>query len=97
MPTIELLGSPDCPHVHTVRSNLKTALADLGLASALREVNQGSLHPEDERRGYPSPTILVNGRDLYGMSPTNASCRLFIEGIPSAAAIAKRIAGTLCA
>ncbi|MFM9994817.1 MAG: hypothetical protein ACKVU4_03335 [Phycisphaerales bacterium] len=106
-PTIELLGFPGCPNTPTVRANLKAALESLGsgkggggggngdAAWTFTDVNQEALAADDLRRGYPTPTILVNGRDLFGLpEPTTPtmSCRAYSGGVPDAAAIKAKLA-----
>lgn len=95
---IELLGFPSCPDTPALRDNLRAALegAKEGVAEGRTfvEINQASLPESDLRRGWPTPTILVNGRDLFGMeAPANASmgCRVYPDGVPDAARISKRL------
>lgn len=65
---IELLGFQGCPNTPVIRENLQTALKAVG-GLTFTDVNQEALPASDIRRGWPTPTILVNGRDLFGMSP----------------------------
>ncbi len=95
-PTIELLGFPGCPSTPTIRANLKAALESLGGGAAwtFTDVNQHALPADDLRRGYPTPTILVNGRDLFGLpEPTDPTmtCREYSGGLPAAAEIKSRL------
>lgn len=90
MPAIQLLGAPDCPNTPTLRANLKAAVAALGANWTVDDIDQNALREDDIRRGYPTPTILVNGRDLYGLPvPTSPSmsCRMYPDGIPDASDI----------
>lgn len=92
--TIELLGFPDCPNTPVMRENLRAALKSLGGGLTFAEVNQESLPGSDLRRGWPAPTVLVNGADLFGMSPPSTAstgCRMYSGGVPSADAIAERV------
>lgn len=94
LPTIELLGFPDCPNTPTIRANLKAALESLGPPWTFTDVNQQALPADDLRRGYPTPTILVNGRDLFGLArPTEPtmSCREYPGGVPDAPQIKAKI------
>ncbi|MCI0677340.1 MAG: hypothetical protein L0Y42_16390, partial [Phycisphaerales bacterium] len=55
---------------------------------------QEQLPENDIRRGYPTPTILVNGRDLFGLpEPTGPGmgCRMYPGGMPSASEIESQI------
>lgn len=65
--TVQLRRVAGCPHADEVRELVRTAAAACGVAVEL-----------DELVGdFPSPTVLVDGRDVTGTSPTEgASCRL---------------------
>ena len=94
-PKIELLGLPDCPGLTTIRANLKAALAVTG--GTFTEVNLLALPTDDPRRGWPSPTILVDGHDLFGLpapESTELSCRDCPEAVPNADAIRSRLSAT---
>lgn len=94
-PTIELLGFPDCPNTPILRANLKTALRSLSPAWTFTDVDQQTLPAADLRRGYPTPTILVKGHDLFGLPrPTEPtmSCREYSGGMPGADAIKAKLA-----
>lgn len=91
---IELLGFPGCPNTPAMRDNLRAALAALGPGLTFREVNQAELHESDTRRGWPAPTVLVNGADLFGMADpagAAAACRRYAGGVPSADSIVSRL------
>jgi hypothetical protein len=93
---IELLGFPDCPNTPVLRENLRAALASIGEGITFRDVNQAELAEDDVRRGWPTPTILVNGVDLFNLpAPTGTamSCRGYADGIPSSDAIRARMTG----
>ncbi|MGD9791213.1 MAG: hypothetical protein AB7Q00_09235 [Phycisphaerales bacterium] len=89
---VELLGFPGCPNTPAMRAHLREALAD---PAAFDDVNQEKLPESDPRRGWPTPTILVNGRDLFGL-PTPSSpamgCRLYPGGVPTVAEIRSALA-----
>jgi hypothetical protein len=93
--SIQFLSFPACPNAATLRKNLTTALAELGLQVAVVEVNLESLPTNDERRGFGSPTVLVDGKDLLGArpeSPAQLRCRVYPTGVvPSTAVIASRL------
>lgn len=91
---IELLGFPSCPNTPAIRKNLESALRALKRTPGFVEVNLESLAPSDPRRGWGAPTILINGRDLMGMSPPTTkalSCRTYPDDVPSAKYIARRL------
>lgn len=93
-PKIELLGFPDCPNTPALRANLTAALASIGKGWTFTDTDQERLPEGDIRRGYPTPTVLVNDRDLYGLPvPTapNMGCRMYAGGVPDASDIAGKI------
>jgi hypothetical protein len=64
---------------------------DLELTYDVVDLEQ--LPSTDMRRGFGSPTILFNGRDLFGTGspgPT-MSCRLYKEGTPTPTLIAEHL------
>ncbi len=91
---VELLGFPDCPNTPVMRENLRDALESVGGGLTFRDVNQESLPESDIRRGWPSPTVLVNDADLFGMAPPatpSMSCRTYPGGVPDADSMAARL------
>jgi hypothetical protein len=91
---IELLGFPNCPNTPAMRENLRVALMSMGGGLTFADVNQEALPESDIRRGWPTPTVLVNDADLFGMAPPSSptmGCRMYAEGIPSAESIAEHL------
>lgn len=91
---IELLGFPDCPNTPEMRENLRAALKSVGGGLTFRDVNQEALPESDIRRGWPTPTVLVNGADLFGLAPPSAptmGCRMYADGMPSPESIASHL------
>jgi hypothetical protein len=65
--TIELLHTPGCAHIDDARSMLNGCLAEIGLV----------VNVVEREGAYPSPTILINGRDVMGRELiAGAMCRL---------------------
>lgn len=94
MAEIKLLYFPGCPNVDDARGNLRQALAGAGLPPQWREIDVAAPDAPRELRGFPSPTVLVDDRDISGGSagPSGEpSCRF--GGAPSAAAIAESLRG----
>jgi hypothetical protein len=88
---IQLLYFPGCPHVGMARQVLQEALAQLDGAPAVVEIDVTDPSTPAELRGWGSPTILIDGRDVAGGRASGACCRLYPEsgrkGAPSLAAI----------
>jgi hypothetical protein len=88
---IEVLGFEGCPNTPQTKANVEKAVASIGLAANVAYVDQMKLPESDRRRGWPTPTVLVDGRDLFGMPAPEGSamgCRMYEGGAPSEAEIA---------
>lgn len=80
---VQLLWSPDCPNVDTARARLEKAFDCLGLDPDFNSRNIEAPQTPSELRGYGSPTILVDGRDIAGHSPAPTDgdcCRVYGDG-----------------
>ncbi|MBL9100923.1 MAG: hypothetical protein JNL82_08190 [Myxococcales bacterium] len=78
MIAVKLLFFPDCPNVDPAREQLRRALEVEGLPASWTELDVTAEDAPPQLRGYGSPTILVNGRDVTGAEPgAGASCRLY--------------------
>lgn len=87
---VELLFFPGCPHIDAARTQLRKALELAGREASWTE--------HDVTRGYGSPTILVDGRDVMGEPPGDgASCRLYAGTEISGAPPLKNLLGALLA
>lgn len=89
-PKIELLVFEDCPLADAARKTLGEALGSLGLSN-YEEVDLLDPDTPDEIRGWGSPTILVNGKDITGGGKGDSvGCRVYTgrDRVPSAKAIA---------
>lgn len=92
MATVELLYFPDCPNVPAARAQLRRALGEVGAAASWTEVDVMAPDAPARVRGFGSPTVLVDGRDVMGLPPSDgSSCRLYagseVPGVPPLAAI----------
>ena len=56
---VELRAVPDCPNLAGTRDLLRACLADAGLP----------LEVVERIGAYPSPSVLVDGRDVTGADP----------------------------
>lgn len=80
---IEVLDFEGCPNTPQTKANVEKAVTSMGLAANVADVDQNKLPEHDGRRGWPSPTVLVDGRDLFGMpAPQGAAmgCRMYANG-----------------
>ena len=90
MPVVELVYAGDCPHVEDARAQLLRAFARAKVPPRFREWRADDPASPERVRGYGSPTILVDGRDIARADKGNAaSCRLYRQpdgsmgGVPS--------------
>jgi len=90
---VRLLYFPSCPNVDATRIGLRKALAACGLPSTFDETDIEA----EVGKGlglWGSPTILVDGQDLFGVrAPTGCACRIYPDpassnvGVPSESSI----------
>jgi hypothetical protein len=62
-----LLTRRECANTDAMRDRLDAALRSLHRPATYRVVDIDLLEPSDPRRGYGTPTILHDGKDLFGM------------------------------
>jgi hypothetical protein len=68
---LTFLTRDGCVNTPDMEANLDEALRALGLALDYPVVNIGKLPKSDVRRGYPTPTVLYKGHDIFGLpTPT---------------------------
>lgn len=78
MPTVELVYDRGCPNVGRARANLVAAFVRAQMAPRWHEHPCNDASTPDYARGFGSPTILVDGRDVVdGVPDANASCRIY--------------------
>ncbi|MDO8678611.1 MAG: hypothetical protein Q7R30_08615 [Acidobacteriota bacterium] len=68
MRDLVFLTRDGCVNTTTMKANLDDALRVLGQPFAYQVVDLETLPDGDVRRGYPTPTVLVSSRDLFGMA-----------------------------
>jgi hypothetical protein len=91
--SIQLLVFEGCPLANAAREALRQALAELGI-SAFEEIDLLDPSTPEDLRGWGSPTILVNGRDVAGLTRgDNLGCRVYPgpDRVPSAATLVRSI------
>lgn len=70
-PPLVFLTRDGCVNTATMRTRLDEALARLRLSTDYTVVDADTLPADDVRRGYGTPTVLYDDRDLFGMpAPT---------------------------
>ena len=77
MDDLALLARSDCVYLLQFRSQLNDALNVLGASMGYNLIDMDALPATDARRGYPSPTLLWRGKDIFGMpvpTPPFRSC-----------------------
>ena len=101
MARVDLVYDRDCPNVAEARAQLLRAFAHSKLPPSWREWQADATDSPEHVRGYGSPTVLVDGRDVAAAEPNGgASCRLYAQpggamrGVPSVEMIAAVLAGT---
>ena len=95
---VELLTFPGCPITERVRLALHEVAGDRSPVLPIHETNLETLADDDPRLGWGSPTILVDGLDLFEISPDETPalrCRLYPAGTPDAATIAAALGARL--
>jgi hypothetical protein len=56
-----------CVNTFDMLNHFEGAVRALGFALDYAVIDLGLLPANDARRGYPTPTVLVRGHDIYGM------------------------------
>lgn len=85
MATVDLIFDAECPNVSAARANLSLAFARAGMKPEWNEYRIGDQRTPAHTRGYGSPTILVDGRDVAGLPPSTETCCRIYEGVSGAA------------
>ena len=99
MATIELIYDADCPNIEGAREHLLLALAKTQHKREWREWDRASEDSPGYVRHFGSPTVLVDGKDVAGESPTAEAncCRIYrdeegrMSGVPSVNMIAQSL------
>ncbi len=90
---IQLLHFEGCPNVDAARAAVRDALAAEKLEVPVEEIDVERPDAPEWARGWGSPTILIDGKDVTGQERSNgSSCRLYAGGAPSVSSIRERIA-----
>lgn len=76
--SVEIVYFSGCPNADEARSSVRKALEITGRPSNWSEWDQASNTAPSRYRGCPSPTVLVDGDDVAGPTPSTEgdfSCR----------------------
>jgi len=92
---LEFLFMKNCPNISELWESLQIAHKELQLNQPINKLDITALsEKQDKRAGFGSPTILVNGKDLFD-SPFpetfNPSCRYYPNGLPNANDIVSKL------
>lgn len=79
MPEVELVYDADCPNPANARAQLLRAFSKAGIEARWREWRADDIEAPPHVRGYGSPTVLVDGRDVAGAAPIEGmrGCRVY--------------------
>ena len=81
--SVELVHFSGCPHVDTARGRLRGALEQAGLATEWTEWDAESEATPARYRSCPSPTVLVDGRDVSGVAGPAGGISCSASGAPT--------------
>jgi hypothetical protein len=97
---VELIYERSCPNTAAARAQLSKALLAARLPPRWTEWEVGQPGAPGYVRGYGSPTILVNGRDVAESPPAQGGdcCRLYsttegLSGVPALSCIIEALRG----
>jgi hypothetical protein len=68
MQELEFLTRDGCVNTPDMQVNLDDALIELGWRRNYQDIDLGALPKNDPRTGYPTPTLLWNGHDIFGLA-----------------------------
>jgi mercuric ion transport protein len=99
MPKVEFIYDRDCPNVDSAREQLRRAFRAVGQPAHWLEWDRADPDSPAYVRRFGSPTILVDGQDVAGASPSHGAdcCRVYqstqggFQGVPPLEAIASTL------
>ena len=68
MQELTFLTRDGCVNTPDMQLNLDDALIQLGWRRNYQEIDIGNLPKTDPRTGYPTPTLVWKGHDIFGMA-----------------------------
>ncbi|RMH24358.1 MAG: hypothetical protein D6692_13265 [Planctomycetota bacterium] len=90
MRQLTVLYFDGCPNTPPMIESVNQAAAQLGPEWRVVTIDLEDLPANDLRRGYGSPTVILENRDLFGDPVPRSStltCRYYADGVPNADAI----------
>ena len=72
MKDLTFLTRDGCVNTPDMVNNLDDALSALKLPKDYQFIDIGTLAKNDPRTGYPTPTIVWKGKDIFGLSAPKA-------------------------
>jgi hypothetical protein len=85
---LELVYFQGCPRVEAARAAIRGALGVLGLPLSWREWDLDDPQLPVRLQAFPSPTVLVRGRDVLGDGPIAAARACRAGDVPTPEVIA---------
>ena len=92
--TLEFLYMADCPNSPEMKASLLKAIENSEHQYRLVETDLMSLEEGDHRLRFGAPTVLIDGKDLFGAKPAataSATCRMYPGHLPTAKEITARL------
>ena len=89
---VEVLGFGSCPNTPRLLRLVENAAESMVPRIDIVSIDQETLETDDLKRGYPAPTVLVNGQSFFGDElPESPSlgCRSFPDGLPTVEELTK--------
>lgn len=81
---IQLLYFEGCPNLERARVVLRNAMIAEQIDPVVEEIDVQSATAPESLRGWGSPTILIDGKDVTGAARSDGlSCRLYANGAPT--------------
>lgn len=95
---IDLVWEKDCPNAEAARNVVREALGAAGFAQQWTEWEIGQDDLPSYARGFGSPTILVDRKDVTGLpgGGCDDACRIYLDedgmsGVPAVKIVVQRL------
>lgn len=94
MISVEFIFDKDCPNIKDTRANLMKAFSKTKLLATWKEWDRNSELTPEYARKFGSPTILINGTDIFDVVPESNGncCRIYNGlGVPSVELLSEKL------